>query len=84
MDHIAPTDGMTSALAEAMEEALMAMHLMVRFSTGDVMSAALHIMVDAGMRAVEEGRTTREQLIEDICGAARKAVCEHGREGSLQ
>jgi len=79
---IEPTDEMTNAIANNIESLLSAMQQVAPFSTGDVMSAALHIMVDAGMVAVEHGTSTPEKLIDDLCRAVRQCVTEFGRNKS--
>ena len=76
MNDCEPTDGMTEAIYSLMEQALSALQDVARFSNGDVMSAAMHLMVDAGMFQVESGNCTREELIKDICAAARDTVME--------
>ena len=62
------TDAMTQLLIRVMEGALQSTGL--RFSNGDVMSAALHLMVDAGMVQAP----SKEELIKDIVAGAKEAV----------
>lgn len=68
------TDEMVTLLNSAMEEALAAISNRYRFANGDVMSAALHVMVDAGMVSVHNGDQTREQLVDDIIVGVRACV----------
>ncbi len=81
MSDIQPTDEMTSALHYLMHQALQAVRMVSQFTNGDVMSAAMHIMVDAGMFQVEKGNCTRDQLIGDIAAAAKIVVTEWSADG---
>ena len=49
-----------------------------RFTYGDVMSAAVHILVESGMESVQDGRSTREELVRNICSAIEVCVMEFG------
>ena len=77
-----PTDEMTTIIAQTMEAAISRVRDDVAFSNGDVMSAAMHILVDAGMRSVEDGRSTREELIKNISDVAREIVSRWTPDGS--
>lgn len=70
------TDEMTSTIFGAFESVLQVMRIVQPFTNGDVMSAALHVLIDAGMRAVENGTCDKETLIKDICAAIPGAVNE--------
>lgn len=70
------SDEMTTHIYRAIEASLGAIREVHPFTNGDVMSAALHVLIDTGMRAVEKGTCTREELIEDICAAVPGAVKE--------
>lgn len=70
------SDEMTTAIYSAFEDTLQAIRIVQPFTNGDVMSAVLHVLIDAGMRAVENGTCDRETLIKDICAAIPGAVNE--------
>jgi ATP-dependent 26S proteasome regulatory subunit len=81
------TDEMVTALHGAMAKALDVMFEEVGpFVNGDAMSAAMYILVDAGMVAVQNGSCSREKVVEDLCKAVRECVMEweEPHEGSLQ
>lgn len=44
------------------------------FTAGDVMSAAMALLIDAGMLSVMEGLQTKEELADKICVAIRSAI----------
>lgn len=66
------TTEMVSTLHSVVEQLLS--QLPFDFTRADVMSMATHLIIDAGMVAVMEGRVSREELADDITGAVRQQV----------
>lgn len=66
------TEEMVGTLCSVVEQLLV--QLPFDFTTGDVMAMATHLIIDAGMVAVMEGKVSREELAEDIAGAVRHQV----------
>lgn len=69
------SDEMVTLLYESLMEALDTVD--IRFTQGDVMSACMHLAVDAGLQS----SASAEQLATDLCDGVRKIISDRQTEG---
>ena len=68
------TEAMGLLIYRRMRELLTEMREEHEFTNGEVMSAAMNLVIDAGLESVESGLCTPERLIADIQSSARGNV----------
>lgn len=68
------TEDMVTLVHNVLESVLF--QLPFPFMSADVMSAATVLLIDAVMVAVMEGKLTKEELADEICGVIRKTIEE--------